>query len=156
MAYWLLKTEPDEYSIDDLRRENRGFAVWDGIRNYQARNLLRDQVAIDDEVLIYHSQCKIVGVVGRAVVVRAGYPDPAQFDPDSKYYDPKASADNPRWYCIDVAFNETFPRPLSLAAIKREPALEDMVLLKQGRLSVQPVDPAEWRHILQLADSHAA
>lgn len=151
MNYWLLKTEPDAYSLDDLRRESRGFGVWDGIRNYQARNLLRDEVAMGDGVLIYHSQCKAVGVVGRGEVVRAGYPDPAQFEPKSPYHDPKARPGEPRWFCIDVAFREAFATPLLLADIKRDPALEGMTLLKQGRLSVQPVRECEWRHILRLA-----
>lgn len=151
MKYWLLKTEPNEYSIDDLRGEPAGFGVWDGIRNYQARNLLRDEVAAGDGVLIYHSQCKAVGIVGRAEVVRDGYPDPAQFNPESRYHDPRATPDSPRWYCIDVAYRETFAQPLLLADIKREPTLENMVLLRQGRLSVQPVRAAEWRQILRLA-----
>lgn len=156
MAYWLLKTEPGEYGIDDLRNEPGGTGVWDGIRNYQARNLLRDKVSAGDGVLIYHSQCKAVGVVGRGEVTRAAYADPAQFDPESKYHDPKASPETPRWFCIDVAYRETFPKPVLLADIKRDPALADMVLLKQGRLSVQPVRSAEWRRLLYLAGAGTA
>jgi predicted RNA-binding protein with PUA-like domain len=150
MAYWLLKTEPAVYGLAELRKEPRGFGVWDGIRNYQARNLLRDQVRQGDGVLIYHSQCKDVGVVGRAEVVRAAYPDPAQFNPESPYFDPKSTAEEPRWYCIDVAFRDAFPHTVSLAAIKREAALQEMVLLRQGRLSVQAVREDEWRHILAM------
>ncbi|WP_116369140.1 EVE domain-containing protein [Parahaliea mediterranea] len=151
MNYWLLKTEPDEYSLEHLRSEPSGQARWDGIRNYQARNLLRDAVAAGDQVLIYHSQCRQVGVVGQAEVVRGGYPDPAQFDPDSHYYDAKASADAPRWYCIDIRFVAALPRTVTLAEIKREPQLDDMVLRRQGRLSVQPVTRAQWQHILSMA-----
>ncbi|TXS88935.1 EVE domain-containing protein [Parahaliea maris] len=151
MAYWLLKTEPDEYSIDDLRNEPSGHARWDGIRNYQARNLLRDEVSRGDEVLIYHSQCKPVGVVGCGEVTREAYPDPAQFDPENHYFDPKASPESPRWFCVDIRFKAAFPRTVQLAEIKREPSLADMVLLRQGRLSVQPVREAEWQHILAMA-----
>jgi predicted RNA-binding protein with PUA-like domain len=151
MACWLLKSEPAEYGIEDLRKEPRGYGVWDGIRNYQARNLLRDQVAVGDDLLIYHSQCRLVGVAGRGEVVRAGYPDPTQFDPDSPYFDHRASPEEPRWYCIDVAFREAFARIVPLADIKREPLLQDMVLLRQGRLSVQAVSPDQWRQILAMA-----
>ncbi len=148
MAFLLFKTEPEAYSLDDLRQEGAGFAVWDGIRNYQARNLLRDAVACGDEVLIYHSRCKATGIVGRAEVVRSAYPDPAQFDPQSPYFDPRASLESPRWHCVDIAFKATFAQPLLLADIKSDPALGDMVLLKQGRLSIQPVTDAQWAHIL--------
>ncbi len=151
MAYWLFKSEPDDFSIDDLAALGKTPEPWDGIRNYQARNLLRDAVAVGDEVLIYHSSCKRVGVAGTARVVKAAYPDPAQFDPDSKYYDAKASADNVRWFCVDVVFGEKFPEVLPLATLKTMPGLENMVLLKQGRLSVQPVTADEWRQILAAA-----
>lgn len=151
MAYWLFKSEPDEFSIDDLAALGGRPEPWDGIRNYQARNLLRDRVAVGDEVLIYHSSCKTVGVAGTGRVVRAAYPDPAQFDPDSKYYDPKASEDAVRWYCVDVVFGEKFPEVLPLARLKAMPGLENMVLLRQGRLSVQPVTASEWRQIIEAA-----
>jgi predicted RNA-binding protein with PUA-like domain len=151
LAYWLFKSEPDEFSIDDLAALGNAPEPWDGIRNYQARNLLRDRVAEGDEVLIYHSSCRTVGVAGTGKVVRAAYPDPAQFDPDSKYYDPRASRDNVRWYCVDVIFGEKFPEVLPLAQLKQMPGLENMVLLKQGRLSVQPVTASEWRQILEAA-----
>lgn len=150
MAYWLFKSEPDEYSIDDLENEPEGFARWDGIRNYQARNNLRDDVKVGDGVLIYHSSCKDVGIAGTGEVVKSAYPDPAQFDPESKYFDPKASNDNPRWYCVDVAFTEKFPTLLSLREIKQMPQLAEMVLLKQGRLSIQPVTRDQWQCILAL------
>ena len=149
MNYWLFKSEPDEFGIEDLQA--RGRARWDGIRNYQARNLLRDQVRGGDQVLIYHSSCKVVGVAGIAEVVSEPYADPAQFDPASKYFDPKASPDAPRWFALDVGFVEKFVRVLPLARIKREPLLAEMVLIRQGRLSVQPVTASEWQLLTVLA-----
>ena len=122
MAYWLFKTEPDEFSIDDLQALGQTPEPWDGIRNYQARNLLRDEVQEGDEVLIYHSSCKRVGVAGTASVVRAGYPDPDQFDPENKYFDPKADPGNPRWYRVDVVFGGKFSNYLSLAELAPSPA----------------------------------
>jgi predicted RNA-binding protein with PUA-like domain len=150
MAYWLFKSEPDEYSIDDLQAEPTGFGVWDGIRNYQARNFLRDQVAVGDGVLFYHSSCKQVGIVGTAEVVKAGYPDPAQFDPENDYFDPKATPEAPRWYCVDIRYRSRFNSLIPLAELRTIPTLADMVLLNQGRLSVQPVQPDEWLLILGL------
>ena len=149
MAYWLLKTEPDEFSIDDLAALGGRPERWNGIRNYQARNLLRDDIRVGDEAFIYHSSCKQVGIAGSATITRAAYPDPDQFDPESKYFDPKASEDQPRWYCVDVVFAQKFPRVIPLAELKQHPELADMVLLKQGRLSVQPVTPREWQLIMQ-------
>jgi len=150
MNYWLFKSEPDEYSIDDLAAERGQTGRWDGIRNYQARNFLRDAVAAGDGVFFYHSACKVPAIVGTAAVVRAAYPDPAQFDPESKYFDPKASADKPRWFCVDIRFNSRFARPLPLAEIKQNPQLAEMVLVKQGRLSIQPVTAAEWKTVVAL------
>ncbi|WP_066960655.1 EVE domain-containing protein [Microbulbifer sp. Q7] len=150
MNYWLFKSEPDEYSLSDLQGEPGGIGRWDGIRNYQARNFLRDQVEEGDGVLFYHSACKVPAVVGTARVVRAAYPDPAQFDPESKYCDPKASTDKPRWYCVDIQWQSAFAHPVSLKDIKQNPALAEMVLVKQGRLSIQPVTAAEWRQIEKL------
>ncbi len=147
MAYWLLKSEPDEFGIDDLQALGDTPEPWDGIRNYQARNILRDQVAVGDQAIIYHSSCKRVGIAGSARVVRAAYPDPDQFDPEHKYYDPKASADKVRWFCVDVVFDEKFDELIPLALLKQTPGLEEMVLLNQGRLSVQPVTAAQWRLI---------
>lgn len=150
MAYWLLKTEPDEFSIDDLAARNGQPEPWNGIRNYQARNILRDKVAAGDEVFIYHSSCKRVGIAGTATITGAAYADPDQFDPDSKYFDPGASEDSPRWFCVDVIFKQKFERLIPLAELKRQPGLDDMVLLKQGRLSVQPVTAEQWQLILHL------
>lgn len=150
MNYWLFKSEPDEYSIDCLADEPKKIGRWDGIRNHQARNLLRDQVAVGDGVLFYHSSCKVPAVVGTATVCQAAYADPAQFDPNSRYYDAKASTDNPRWYCVDIRFQTKFARPLSLKDIKSNPDLQEMVLVKQGRLSIQPVTADQWQKINQL------
>ncbi|WGL15053.1 EVE domain-containing protein [Microbulbifer bruguierae] len=152
MHYWLFKSEPDEYSIDDLKREPGQTGRWDGIRNYQARNFLRDSVQIGDGVFFYHSACKVPAIVGTARVARAAYPDPAQFNPESKYFDPKASSDQPRWFCVDLQWQSTFPRPVSLKDIKQDPRLAEMVLVKQGRLSIQPVTAAEWRLVEQLGN----
>lgn len=155
MYYWLFKTEPDEFSIDDLAQAPNGTAPWDGIRNYQARNLLRDKVKRGDGVLIYHGSCKQVGIAGIAEVVKNAYPDPAQFNPESSYFDPKATPENPRWFCVDVAFKRRFSEVLPLNAIKQMPELSNMVLLKQGRLSVQPVTAQEWRFLIKCADADA-
>ncbi|WP_308364046.1 MULTISPECIES: EVE domain-containing protein [unclassified Microbulbifer] len=153
MTYWLFKSEPDEYSIRDLAAEPGHTGRWDGIRNYQARNFLRDSVGVGDGVLFYHSACKVPAVVGTAEVVRGAYPDPAQFDPKSGYFDPKASGDKPRWYCVDIRWQSEFPRPVPLAEIKRSPDLAEMLLVKQGRLSIQPVTAREWKTILRLGNA---
>ncbi|NIA26453.1 MAG: EVE domain-containing protein, partial [Desulfobulbaceae bacterium] len=139
MAYWLMKSEPDVYSIDDLKRDGR--EMWDSIRNYQARNMMRDDMRIGDSVFFYHSSCKEPGVVGIAKVVSEPYPDPTQFDPKSNYFDPRSDKDNPRWILVDVEFVRKLTRPITLAEIKAEPALEDMILTRRGnRLSIMPVD----------------
>ena len=149
MNYWLFKSEPDEYSIQNLKNEPEGIGVWDGIRNYQARNLLRDKVNVGDGVLIYHSSCKLVGVAGLAKVVKGGYVDLAQFDVNSAYFDNKSTRDNPRWYCVDIQFVSEFSEVYLLKQIKHNPALQEMVLLKQGRLSIQPVKGDEWQEIIR-------
>lgn len=151
MKYWLFKSEPDEYSIDDLAAEADGIGCWNGIRNYQARNLLRDQVNRGDAVLFYHSSCKVPGVAGIAKVVGNAYPDPSQLDPESQYFDPKSTQHQPRWYCVDIQFSQKFSQVLSLKQLKQQSPLENMVLLKQGRLSIQPVTTEEWQFILSLA-----
>lgn len=150
MPHWLFKSEPDEYSIDDLAEEAQGYGRWDGIRNYQARNLLRDEVRKGDQVLFYYSSCAQPGIAGVAEVVSDAYPDPAQFDPDSRYYDPKAAPESPRWFCVDLRFVRKFPEVLTRKALKQEPALADMVLFRQGRLSIQPVHQQEWQHIMAM------
>jgi predicted RNA-binding protein with PUA-like domain len=148
MAYWLFKTEPDVFSIEDLVNSPQSTTRWDGIRNYQARNFLRDQVKIGDQVFIYHSQCKPPGIVGLAKVTVAAYPDPAQFDPESKYFDSQSKSQEPRWFSVDIQHRKTFKEPLSLPQIKQIPGLQEMVLLRQGRLSIQPVSAAEAKVLL--------
>jgi len=148
--YWLFKAEPHIYGIEHLAAAPQKTGRWDGIRNYQARNFLRDQVAVGDEVFIYHSSCKQVGIVGAARVVKAAYPDPTQFDPESPYYDPKATPENPRWVSVDIKLSNIFPRLIPLAEIKAQPGLENMVLIKQSRLSTQPVSAHEWKIINNL------
>ena len=148
--YWLFKAEPDVYGIEHLAAETNQTGRWDGIRNYQARNFLRDKVAVDDEVFVYHSHCKNPGIVGVAHVVRAAYPDPSQFNPQSPYYDPKAQPEAPRWFAVDIQLKEKFAEIIPLTVLKHQAPLAQMVLLKQGRLSTQPVTPQEWKYILSL------
>jgi predicted RNA-binding protein with PUA-like domain len=155
MAYWLMKSEPDVYGLDDLAAEKNATTRWDGIRNYQARNLLRDKVKVGDGVLFYHSRCSTPAVVGLAEVVREAYPDPLQFQPGDKYFDPKSSADAPRWVCVDIRLQRRLPRPVSLREIKAHPGLAEMVLVNNSRLSVQPVRAREWKTILKLAEQDA-
>ena len=148
--YWLFKAEPHIYGIDHLAAAPNKTGRWDGIRNYQARNFLRDQVALNDEIFIYHSSCKNVGIVGTAKVIKTAYPDPTQFNPESDYYDPKSTPENPRWVSVDIQLTKVFPRLISLAEIKAQPQLENMVLVKQSRLSTQPVTGEEWKFIHSL------
>lgn len=145
-SYWLYKTEPSTFSIEDLKRVKR--TAWEGVRNYQARNHLRE-AREGDLVLFYHSSTKPMAVVGVAKVVQEAYPDPSQFDPKSEYYDKDSKRDDPRWSLVDIAFVEAFPQPVTLDEMKSMPALKEMVLLKRGRLSVQPVTAAEWAAIVK-------
>lgn len=150
VQYWLFKSEPDVFSIDDLKRDKTTF--WEGVRNYQARNLLRDTIAVGDQVLFYHSNAEPPGVVGIAEVKKAGYPDHTAFDPKTKYYDESSKKDNPTWYMVDVGFVEKFKNPVALNTLKSTPGLEDMMVTKRGaRLSIQPVKPEEWKIVLALA-----
>ena len=147
--HWLLKSEPDVYSIDDLERN--GETHWDGVRNYQARNYMRDEMRAGDGVFFYHSG-KDKAVMGIARVSHEAYVDPAQFDAASKYYDEKATLDAPRWYMVDIAFEQRLAEPLSLALLKAEPKLKRMTLLQRGqRLSIQPVMAEEWRIVCAMA-----
>jgi len=149
VAYWLMKSEPDVYSIDDLERDGR--EMWDSIRNYQARNMMRDDMRIGDEVFFYHSNCKEPAVVGVMKVASAPYPDPVQFDENSKYFDPKSSKDDPRWILVDVEFVRKLDNPITLAEIKAHPSLDDMILTRRGnRLSIMPVNKEHWDLILTL------
>lgn len=148
MAYWLMKSEPSVFGIDHLAQ--RQVALWDGVRNYQARNFLR-QMQIGDEALFYHSNCKEPGIVGLMKIARAGYADPTQFDPEHKYYEPKSTVDNPRWTGVDVAFVQKFAQTLSLTQLKTMPELADLALVRKGnRLSLMPVSAEQWQVICAL------
>ncbi|MFZ1731857.1 MAG: EVE domain-containing protein [Bacteroidota bacterium] len=148
--YWLFKTEPGSYSITDLQRDGKTF--WDGIRNYQARNFLRDDIKAGDGVLFYHSLADPPAIVGSATVLTDGYPDHTQFEQGHRKFDPKATTDNPRWYMVDIQFEEAFPRILALEELRGVPALANMELLRKGsRLSVQPVSKSEWDAVLRLS-----
>ncbi len=154
MQYWLMKSEPNTFSIEDLRNRPTQTEPWDGVRNYQARNFMRDNMQQGDLIFFYHSNCKIPSIVGIAEVASpAAYPDPTQFDVQSDYYDPKAVADRPIWMLVDIRFVRQFSQPISLAQLQcmRE-ALGDFALLRRGnRLSVMPVSAAQWQYIMNLA-----
>ena len=149
MNYWLMKSEPDTFSIDDLKRKKR--EAWDGVRNYQARNFMRDGMRVGDGVFFYHSNCAEPGIAGLAEVASDAYPDPSQFDPKSKYFDPGSSRDNPRWMLVDVKFVRKLKRTVTLDELKNHPKLVEMALLRKGnRLSVMPVEAKDWKYILEL------
>lgn len=152
MNHWLFKSEPGAFSWDDLVASEDSTTMWDGIRNYQARNLMRDQARPGDPVLFYHSQTGAPAVIGIAEVASESYPDPTQFDPDSRYFDPKASLDAPRWFLVDIRAVRKLERPVTLSELREIEDLQDMVLLKRGnRLSIQPVREAEFLRVVQLA-----
>lgn len=146
--YWLMKSEPNTYSIDDLARDGR--TTWEGVRNYQARNFMRDDMRVGDEVLFYHSSAKPPGVAGLARIVREGYPDPTARDPQSDYYDPKASDEDPRWYMVDIEFVEKLPRFIPLSELNLTAGLEEMLVNQKSRLSVQPVEKEHFEVVRKL------
>ena len=147
MRYWLMKSEPSEYSIDDLERD--GHVAWFGVRNYQARNFMRDQMKVGDAVLFYHSSCDEPGIAGLAEVSVPAYPDEAQFEAGGKYFDPKATRESPRWFNVEVKFRKK-TRLMPIAELRLYPELATMRILAKGnRLSITPVDPEEWRFILK-------
>lgn len=149
VAYWLMKSEPDAYSIDDLERDR--MQPWDGVRNYQARNMLRDEMQPGDQAFFYHSSCETPAVVGIMKIASQAYPDPTQFDPRSKYFDPKSTDESPRWFVVDVAFERKLKRPVTLREIKDEGSLTGFTLTRRGnRLSVFPVTEKHWRAVLEL------
>ncbi|GGQ35958.1 EVE domain-containing protein [Shewanella litoralis] len=151
MKYWLMKSEPDDISIDDLRDSPNKTMSWQGIRNYQARNFIRDEIKVGDYVLFYHSSCKVPGVVGIASVVSQPQLDASAFEPQSRYFDPKSNPDKPRWWQVDIQFTEKLNQSVPLSQLKSDPALQDMVLVTKGaRLSVQPVTAEEFTHIVML------
>lgn len=152
MNHWLLKTEPETFSIDDLKRAPKQTTCWDGVRNYQARNYMRDEMKCGDAVLLYHSSVQPAGVVGIATVVREAYPDHTAQDPNSDYFDPKAKPDNPIWMMVDIQWQQSFDSMLTLEQLRAEPALATMEVLKKGsRLSVQKVTAAEFKKVVQMA-----
>lgn len=154
-AYWLMKSEPEEFSIDRLAQVGR--EPWSGVRNYQARNYMRDGMRVGDGVLFYHSNCPQPGVVGLASVASPAYPDPSQFDPRSDYHDPGSSVEAPRWLLVDIVFERKLARTIALDELKQHAGtLGDFALLRRGnRLSVLPVSPQQWRHILKLEQRSA-
>jgi len=154
MKYWLMKSEPDTFGIDHLAKRPQRTSGWDGVRNYQARNLLRDEFAVGDRAFFHHSSCETPGIYGTIEVVRAGHPDPSQFDRKSKYYDAGSNRDDPRWYQVEVRLLKKFARPVTLEVLREHAggALKDLVVLRRGnRLSVMPVTTAEWKFIHRLA-----
>jgi predicted RNA-binding protein with PUA-like domain len=150
MSYWLMKSEPDEFSIDDLARAPKKSTPWFGVRNYLARNYMRDAMRVGDGVLFYHSSCEVPGIAGLARVASTPHPDDTQFDRRSKYFDPKATRENPRWMLVDVELVKK-TRLLSLDELRGREELADMVVLRRGnRLSITPVTPAEWKLVTKL------
>lgn len=149
--YWLVKSEPEAFSIDDLIKNKEQTTYWDGVRNYQARNFIRDEMKKGDGVLFYHSSSETMGVFGICEVVKEGYPDHTQFDPDSHHYFPSADPKNPVWYMVDIKFVKKFKAPVTLQDIKDNPKLKNMRLVQRGnRLSVMPVEKNEWDEILKM------
>ena len=150
--YWLMKSEPDVYSFDHLLKDKGKRTHWDGVRNYTARNFMRDDMKVGDGVLFYHSNAKPPGVAGIAKVVKEGYPDHTQFDPKDKHFDPKSNPDDPRWMMVDIQAVAAAPTFVTLDELKANAKLEEMAVVQRGqRLSVQPVTAAEWREVLKMA-----
>lgn len=152
VRHWLFKSEPSAFSIDDLARSPQQTAPWDGVRNYQARNFLRDDVGVGDKVLFYHSREAPLGIFGTMTVVRTAYPDPSQFDPSSPYYDRGSRPEQPRWVMVDVQLTEQFAEPVLRETLASHATTAGMLVMKRGmRLSIQPVTAAEWNAVLKLA-----
>ncbi len=151
MNYWLMKSEPNAFGIDDLQNMPEQTEHWDGVRNYQARNMMRDDMKVGDLVFFYHSNCEVPGIVGIMQVVKEGYPDFTAFDPGSKYFDEKSDPAKPRWFMVDIKYIRHTRRVIPLAELKDQPELENMPLVRKGnRLSITPVSKDEWEHILRL------
>ena len=151
MQYWLMKSEPSEFGIDDLKNRPQKTEPWDGVRNYQARNMMRDDMKKGDLVFFYHSNCDEPGIVGIMTIAKEGYPDTTAFDPKDKHYDPKSDPDKPRWFHVDVKYKRKLIRTITLAEMREHKALQDMRLLQKGnRLSIMPVTKKEWDYILSL------
>ena len=153
MAYWLMKNEPLEFSIEDLYRRPNKTEPWDGVRNYQARNMMREQMKVGDQAFFYHSNCEIPGVVGIMKINSQSYPDPTAFDRQDVHYDPKSDPDNPRWYLVDVKYVRKLKRTIALSELRKYSTskLKDLIILRRGnRLSITPVSKKEWDFILSL------
>lgn len=151
MSGWLFKTEPEELSIETLAQRGKQGAVWEGVRNYQARNMLRDDVKLNDPVFIYHSSCKLIGIAGIARVISIAYPDPSQFDKNSIYFDAASTREKPRWIAVDVVHEQTFKRVIPLTELRENPVLSELSLVQRGsRLSVMPVTAAQWKAIMAM------
>ena len=154
MNYWLFKSEPESFSVDDLARARDATTAWDGVRNFQVRNMMRDQMRVGDRGFFYHSSCAVPGIAGIVRVVRAGYPEPSALDPKHRYFDPGSDPASPRWYCVDVRLERRIDPPITLEELRKHArgALSGMLLLRRGnRLSVTPVTRDEWRFVLSLA-----
>lgn len=152
MNYWLMKTEPDVFSIQDLKESPKAQTDWEGVRNYQARNFMRDEMKLGDKVFIYHSSCKNIGIVGLAKVVKESHPDISCLDKNSPYFDKISTKEKPRWHLVTLEWRETFKSTITLAQLKKSKELEEMYLVKKGsRLSVQPVKKGEFDFIYELS-----
>ncbi|CAG1022913.1 EVE domain-containing protein [Methylomonas sp. LL1] len=151
MNYWLMKSEPDAFGIDDLEQRPGQTEHWDGVRNYQARNMMRDEMKVGDQVFFYHSNCEQPGIVGIAQVSKESYADFTAFDPDDKHFDPKSNPDKPTWFMVDVQFVRKLKRTISLRELKQKSELADLALVRRGnRLSIMPVSQQQWQFILGL------
>ena len=152
MKYWLMKSEPDAFGITDLCNRPDRTEHWDGVRNYQARNMMRDDMKLGDLAFFYHSNCDVPGIVGIMEIVKEGYPDFSAFDPDDKHFDPKSDPENPRWIMVDVKYIRTLSRAITLKELKTHTELADLALVRPGnRLSIMPVSKGQWEFILSLA-----
>ncbi|HEX5340717.1 MAG TPA: EVE domain-containing protein [Gammaproteobacteria bacterium] len=152
MNHWLMKSEPEVFGIGHLARARHQTSAWDGVRNFQVRNMLRDQMQVDDLAFFYHSSCAVPGITGIMKISRAGHPDYTALDPENHHHDPRSTREKPIWYMVDVTLLEQFKRTLTLAEMRVDPALEGMLILRPGnRLSITPVTPKHWRHVLKLA-----
>jgi len=153
MKYWLMKSEPTVFSIDDLAKSPKQTTYWDGVRNYQARNFMRDEMKIGDQVLFYHSNTKPAGAVGICEVVKEGYPDFSAFDPEDKHYDPKSSSEKPTWIMVDIKLKKKFKNIVTLTEMKENKKLQNMRLVQRGnRLSVMPVEKNEFDEIVKMSE----
>lgn len=149
--YWLMKSEPDVFGIDELAKAEHNTTMWEGVRNYEARNLMRDQMRVGDGILFYHSNSKPPHIAGTATVASKSYPDPTQFDAESDYFDKKSRTEAPIWFLVDVKHESTFPQPLDRAILQHDPMCGEMMLFKRNRLSITPVTSEEWLAVHQLA-----